>query len=266
MAPKLAWSDPAENEDLIEHLARTIVAAHLGLEVKRFEDGTAPRQVDAVIHRGSARIPLEVVSDNDVPYLRQWDALEKVGRTISTPGHPGWFVSVKHSASVRQLHRELPRALAEIASIALVEDLDGSMPASLRRLGVTYFAPRSHGGEETIQISEEGWNNWDDPIELNPWVERVLQRERDVPEKLRAFPSAETHAFIWATTGSAMTIHSRLVNDDEFDRIRFPVLKLPDGVTDVWVASTQNRRGCLHHSNGLWERTSWITPGKDLQI
>lgn len=251
-------SEAARGESSLEYFARFIVESNLGLSVARFEDGRVPSQVDAVIDRGGNMVPLEVVSDTDSEFLRQWDALEKRGRLIHVPGMvPGWYVTAKRSANVGQLRAELP-PLFRTHGEQIAEDRFHAIPAPLARLGVTYAMPMwKSEWHERIHISGEGWASWDDPIDLNAWVERVLHREADVPAKLRAFGSDEAHAFIWAALGSSWSITSLLEDPDEMD---VPTLgpTLPAGITDIWVAATRTATGCLHYSTHGWEQATWI--------
>jgi len=252
------FSEAAPGESSLEYFARYIVESNLQLSVARFEDGRLPSQVDAVIYRGGSSVPLEVVSDTDPAFLRQWDALEKRGRLVHVPGLvPGWYVTVRRSADVRRLRADLPRLLlAHGAQIA--EDRFHSIPAPLASIGVTYAMPMGKSEwDGRIHISGEGWASWDDPIGLNAWVERVLTREADVPAKLRAFGSDEAHAFIWAALGSSRSITNLLQDSDE---VEIPTLgpNLPLGLTDVWVAATRTATGCLHYSARGWEQATWM--------
>jgi hypothetical protein len=79
-------------ESADEELARHIVSTVLDVPVKRFEDGTAPRQVDALVHYPDCDAALEVVADHDPAYNAQQDALNR--NTTSKYrdfGNHGWF-------------------------------------------------------------------------------------------------------------------------------------------------------------------------------
>jgi hypothetical protein len=180
-----------------EREARRIVAGELGLVVDRFEDGSANGMVDALIRTPFGAVPLEVVQDVNVPERRQAAALGQHGRRIDVPGLvPGWYVTLKHRVNVREVRRQLPGLLLRLdelragrpswasPSLAMWEQ---DLPAEFRRIGVQYLAPL-----ETmpgiVMLNGEGWEGsyGDDP--LNAWVATVLEREADVPAKLRASP------------------------------------------------------------------------------
>lgn len=249
---------PAEGE--LEQWAREIVAFELGVEVTRNDDGTADGQPDALIHLPRGPVPLEVVADHDVPYLKLQDAGRKRGKRIPTPfGQTGWFVSLRHSSDRRLVDERLPKLLKDVPTewfatgsapfddVLLFDDPEYThLSYLLDKIGVVYLSawPAEPG---VIRLSEEGWYSWDDPIELVPWISRVLQRERDVPTKLARHGGAQLHAFIWATPGSSWYVNSTLRHDDDDEPVT-PDLPpdLPPGVTHVWVASVMSRRHVLY--------------------
>lgn len=249
---------PAEGE--LERWARQIVAADLGLRVDRYDDGTASAQVDAVIRADGSPIPLEVIGDHDSAHLAMWNRLQPMKFCLQVDSSAqGWIVWLRTSAKIVRLERELPVLLAglEWPDDDLSDQVE--IPPAIWRLGVVGLKPLEEHG--IIRLYPEGWHSWDDPIDFVPWISRVLTDAPDVAAKLSAFRSAGGHAFIWATSGSAWAVNSMLRQDDDDD----PILPqhtpaLPPGVTDVWVASTLTRRGCLHWSKERgWRRTGWIT-------
>jgi hypothetical protein len=72
----LPAQESAERDN--ERVARHIVSTVLGVPVKRFDYGTAPRQVDALIHSPASKAALEIVADHDPESKAQWDALRRV--------------------------------------------------------------------------------------------------------------------------------------------------------------------------------------------
>lgn len=250
-------------EGQLERLAREIVAHELGVEVSQFDDGAAPSQVDALIHLAGGTVPLEVVGDHHVAHERQWNALDKLGRWIDLePGAQGWWVSLEHAANVRQVREKLPALLAAIPPEDEERDwLEPEVPDEIAALGIVGLQRADTPGR--AHLSDEGWNSWDDPVELNAWVERVLAREADVPKKLRNVEGSERHVFIWATIGSAWWVNRQLIwedgRGDEDEELPDAGPMLPEGVTHVWVAAYITRRGCLYYSerNG-WKRADWL--------
>ena len=65
----------------------------LGVPVKRFEGGTAPRQVDALVRYPDCDASLEVVADHDPDYNAQQDALNRrnTRSKYRNFGNHGWF-------------------------------------------------------------------------------------------------------------------------------------------------------------------------------
>lgn len=253
---------PKRDEGRLEELAREIGAHELGVPVARFDDGSAPSQVDAFIHLAEGPVPLEVVGDHHVEHERQWRALEKFGRSVDLEsGAQGWWVTVAHWADIRRVRVALPGLLAAIPPEEDRDWLEPDVPDDAWALGVVGLQRTESPGR--AYISDEGWNSWDDPVGLNEWVERVLARETDVPAKLREVDAPERHAFIWATIGSAWWVDRQLIfeDDDDGEEEELPVSgpTLPDGITHVWVAAYITRRGCLYYSaRDGWRRADWL--------
>lgn len=291
---------PRPAERPLERMARAIVANHLDTLVDRSDDGTAPGQPDGLIYlTEGGYAPLEVVSDHDGDYNRLSDALAHQGETITTtPDDPGWYVALHHRSNLKRIRNLLPTILRELPP---AEFLEGAVPADtwaagpdhvdrldqLASLGVSYLAayPDVPG---LIGIGTKGWSSWGDPIDVVPWVARVLDREADVAEKLERHGGPQRHAFLWATLGSAWAINSALdwhedspplpkpigpeIDEEFWDMLLGPEHlrpepapltdpDLPAGISHLWLASTLSGRGALHWSpDGGWERTGWRTP------
>jgi hypothetical protein len=252
-------------DDPLERLARRIVAAELGVAVTLLDDGSAPRLPDALIHLEAGPVPLEVVRDEDPLFEQQWAELRRRGRVLRTDLPSSWYVTLNNRGHVRDLHATLPRALA---SWPWPENIHGydEVPPALERLGVVDVRELEQGERGLIVLSHEGWNSWDDPIELNEWVARTFRKAPDVPSKLAAYGGEQRHAFIWARDSTAWNVMAVLVPEDDNDA-RLPVHgpTLPAGVTHVWVASTRTRRGCLVLEGDRWRRTGWITADDSLE-
>ena len=257
-----------------ERWAREIVGRELGVEVTRFEDGSVNGMVDAVIHLPAADVPLEVVRDVNVPEQRQAVALRQHGHFIEVPDlDPGWFVMLATKANVRDAHRELPGLLMRLDEIRddrpswarpSSQQMDGDeIPRPLRRLGVIYMAPLIEApGPGQIVLSGEGWDNSGEVDRLNSWVLEVLEREADVPAKLRAFPGGHGDVFIWATIASDLDITGLLTDPDVAVVPRtLPATAptLPPGVDRVWVASTIAGRRAVVTDGSTWRWLDWTT-------
>src|SRR3954468_9802659 len=100
-------SKPPRPESRPEQSARAIVAAHLGAAVDRYDDGSQPRMPDGVIRFPDGRLgALEVIGDHGAGFERRWDALEKQGRHLDSPGLQWtWHVSLDHAVNIKQIRR-----------------------------------------------------------------------------------------------------------------------------------------------------------------
>ncbi|UXN20910.1 hypothetical protein N8D77_12175 [Curtobacterium flaccumfaciens] len=257
-----------------ERWARQIVAAELGVAVDRFEDGSVNGMVDAVIRHPPGDVPLEVVRDVNVPEQRQSAALRQHGHFIPVPGlNPGWYVSLTTKANVRDVHQHLPGLLLHLDEImddrpdwarstSLQMD-SNEIPRPLRRLGVYFMSPLFDApGPGQIVLAGEGWGNSGEIDRLNSWVLEVLDREADVPAKLRAFPRGHGDAFIWATVASDLDVTGLLTDPDvavvqRTLPARAP--ELPEGVDRVWVASTLVGCRAIVSEAGRWRWVDWVT-------
>jgi hypothetical protein len=256
-----------------ERWARQIVARELCATVDRFEDGSVNGMVDAVIRSPDGDVPLEVVRDVNVPEQRQSVALHQHGHHIDVPGlDPGWYVSLTTKAKVRDVHRDLPGLLIRLDELlddrpdwarSTSAQLDGDqIPRPLRRLGVYFMAPLDEApGPGQIILAGEGWANSGEVDRLNSWVVEVLEREADVPAKLRASRRGHGDAFIWSTIASDLDITGLLTDPDVAVVPRsLPAAgpELPPGVDRVWVASTIAGRRAVASDAGRWRWIDWV--------
>ena len=264
-----------------------IVESVLSVPVKRFDYGTAPRQVDALVLYPDRVAALEVVTDPDQPFNRQQDALHR-NKTIDIPGlRKSWIVLLSDQAKINNVKRALPALLLDwqdnprpkrptwdVKSSELVRlgikpsELErlGIKPSELDLLGITSAEPIDDGTESgRVWLLPEHRRGWaGDERTVGEWVTRILVgKARDVPEKLAAHRDvAERHAFIWAIPSSDMGVQIQLEPGDDHP---FPVTAptLPAGVTHVWVAGHW-RKGVLAWFPGRgWWRTplSWSSEG-----
>ena len=82
------------------------------MAVARFEDGTAPAQVDALIHYADREAALEVVADHDPNYNKQQDALRRTKDQIEVSGlRKSWMVLLSRRANINRVKAALPELL-----------------------------------------------------------------------------------------------------------------------------------------------------------
>jgi hypothetical protein len=247
-----------------ESLAREIVLEVLGVDVERHDYGTAPGQVDALIHYPDDRVAaLEVVADHDPEANKQQAALMRRKGQIKVPGLWGsWIVLLSHQANINDVERALPALLLELQNKPPQWRPPWEIKLSKRdRLRITPPQPMGNGAVSgRVWLEREAWGGWaGDQHTLGEWVTRVLHREADVAAKLAAHPDvAERHAFIWATDTSDMEVQIQLEPGDDHPRPVMPPT-LPEGVTHVWVAGRLFSQGALawFPDRGWW-RTPWL--------
>jgi hypothetical protein len=257
-------SKSTENPD--EELARHIVSTVLGVPVDRFEDGTAPRQVDALIRFPDCDAALEIVADHDEVFKRQQDALyRKHQEAAEVSGlRKSWMVVLSHEANIKDVKRRLPALLLDLQDNAPPSRQPWDVkPWKLDELGVTRAWPMNASTVSgRVYLVQQSWGGFaGDERTVGGWVERVLEDQNDVPTKLAAHPDvADRHAFLWATITSDMGVQMQL---DPREEHPFPVTPptLPEGVTHVWVADGAAYRGVLawFPERGWW-RTPWTRP------
>jgi hypothetical protein len=230
-----------------ERRARAIVGAALGLQVERYEDGSAPGQVDAVIMDPKGLVPLEIVADHDNVFNAQWDALEEIHHTIHVPGlRSRWSVQIRHGARVKRLVTQLPGHLLNLQEQSVqVPARPRPVPPELTQLGVLMLYPLEGGPVGNVHLQTQGWSGSAGEGEPADWVELMLERHPDVVIKLDRFASHEKHAFLWMTIATDYSSQFRL--ERKQPPLPPPTLapQLPRGVTHVWIAGSFNSQGCL---------------------
>jgi hypothetical protein len=245
-------------ERIEEELARRAVASYLGVQVRRFEDGTSNGQVDALIEVGDG-YPLEVVAEHDVVYRRLWAALNKYGHVVELGLSHDWYIRLTRSARVREIHRVI---LEELPPPETALNISGVMPSpTLTKLGVRAVSASpnaKHNG--ALFFMGPIWMGSGGVDVLGEWASRFLNSQPDVSEKLSRHGGAETHAFVWATLGSDFGAESQMSGDGP-EPNRPPTL--PAGITHLWVGSTTRGREVLHWSpTSGWIHTGWWTPAE----
>jgi hypothetical protein len=107
-------SRPTESWD--EELARDIVSTVLGVPAERFEDGTAPGQIDALIDYPDRRATLEIVADVEPTFRAQQAALygkHKEAVEVSEL-RKSWMVVLRPEANIKNVKRRLPALLLDL--------------------------------------------------------------------------------------------------------------------------------------------------------
>jgi hypothetical protein len=212
------------------------------VRVERFEDGTAPRQVDALIRYPDRLAALEIVTDPDKAFHRQQAALHR-NKTIEVEGlRESWMVSVSRRDTFNevQVKQELPELLLALQDNLPLRPPPWDVKPSMRdRLGIkSVWSMADSNVPGRVWLTLEPWAGWEgDERTVGEWVTRVLvEKAPDVPRKLRDHPDvSERHAFIWAIPSSDMEVQAQLRPGDDDP---FPVTPptLPEaGVTHVWV-------------------------------
>jgi hypothetical protein len=195
-------SRPTESSD--EENARHIVSTVLGVPVDCFEDGTAPRQVDALIRYPDRDAALEVVGDHDMAFNAQQDALHrKKNHAIEVSGlHESWTVLLSRTAKIKRVKEALPALLLAMqANPPPRRSQLGYRTRELDRLGIKTAWPQETGTVPgCVYLTPASvWGFAGTEHTAGEWVTSVLvEKAPDVPRKLADHPGVdERHAFIW---------------------------------------------------------------------
>jgi hypothetical protein len=282
----------AEGRD--ERWAREIVKTILGVPVERFDDGTAPRQVDALVHYPDRLAALEIVTDPDKPFHSLQAELDREN-PIKVPGlreswvavllsRESWMVVLSPEAKITKIKAKIKKIKQELPALLLAlqdnpspkrEPL-GYRTFELHRLGIISAKPIDNStAPGRVWLTLEAWGagrnaertvgeRGGDGRSVGEWVTEVLVKKApDVPEKLAAHPGvAERHAFIWAIPTSDRGVLAQLDPGDDYP---LPVTAptLPAGITHVWVAGHWCRGVLAWFPGRGWSRTplGWSLEG-----
>jgi len=243
------------------------VASVLGVPVERFDYGTAPGQVDALVCYPDRVAALEVVADHEEAYTEQQDALHDSNDRIEVEGlRDSWTVLLSRRAKINKVRRALPAILLALQSNPPPRPSRlGYRTRELDRLGISSAWPRRTSTMPgRVYVLPQPWGGFAGTERtVGEWVTRVLGEQADVPKKLAEHPEvAERHAFIWATPTSDMAVQTQLEPGDDHP---FPMKPptLPAGVTHVWVAGHWCRGVLAWFPGRGWWRTAlmWSSEG-----
>jgi hypothetical protein len=248
-------SRPTESWD--EELARDIVSTVLGVPAERFEDGTAPAQIDALIDYPDRRATLEIVADVEPTFRAQQAALygkHKEAVEVSEL-RKSWMVVLRPEANIKNVKRRLPALLLDLQDNPTPQRKPSDFePSELHRLGIWRASPMDRSTTPgRVRLFQQPFGGFvGDERTVGGWAERVLREQFDVPAKLAAH--------IWVTITSDMGVQMQLEPGEDQP---FPVTppQLPAGVTHVWVADQVRFKGVLawFPDRGWW-RTPWTWP------
>ncbi|WP_147374385.1 hypothetical protein [Microbacterium sp. AG238] len=245
-----------------ERWARDVVVAELGVPAHLYDDGRTQGMPDVLIHGPSGIEPLEVVTAHDDEYLRMSAALKQLGRRIDiAPSSQAWAVSLIHArANVKGLRRQLPDLIIAHETLLRLE----VVPEVLERLGIEDAHPLD-GEYGYIRLLPAGWNSWDYGQSFSDWLDDFLDRHNDVPRKLAEHGGARQHAFIWVGSAAAWSANDQLEawDDDEPPPLPERDPRVPESITDVWVASllVGRPRGMLRWVRGAgWSIVPLVLP------
>ncbi|MBS3180022.1 MULTISPECIES: hypothetical protein [unclassified Pseudoclavibacter] len=239
-----------------EQRARQIVSEALGAPVRLHDDGTAHRMPDAMIELPGGDVPMEIVSDPGKDYQRLEKALRKHGDELTVPGlRWGWQITLEHAADVRALRRDLPEHLEALEAREESAADYISTPPELRAMGVQHTIPLP-AQAEFVRLYPRGWvvDQARPETALNDFVESMLAENDDVPKKLSRIDAPERHAFLWVMPESGRAVVSLLGVGRDWPKQDGTGLSLPDGVSHVWVASTEGGSRVMHWKRGKWLR------------
>jgi hypothetical protein len=277
---------PDEGRD--ELWAREIVETILGVPVERFDDGTAPRQVDALVRYPDRVAALEIVSDPDKPFQSLQAELDREN-PITVPGlheswvvvllsRESWMVVLSAEAKIKKIKAKIKKIKQELPALLLAfqdnpspkREPMGYRTFELHRLGILSAKPIDNStAPGRVWLTLEAWGvGTGDERTVGEWVTRVLvEKAPDVPTKLAAHPDdvAERHAFIWAIPISDRGVLAQLEPGDDHP---LPVTAptLPEGVTHVWVAGFWSPGVLAWFPGRGWWRTPlpWTSDGPAL--
>ena len=252
-----------------EHRARFIVSTTLKVPVRRYDDGSHDRMVDAVIEYPDRNAALEVIADHDADFNSLDNELRKVNYRLKQGAETenGWTIRLEHRTRLKRLTEELPALLMKAESLDL-DDIatpgsedEWRLCEAIRRLGVVTANTGARVPRGEIRAHPTGWSGIAHSCDLGHWVGDILSHHRDVPLKLgQHIDAAERHAFIWTTIGSNYAIQHELENADR-GAPQHGGPPLPEGVSHVWVAGSFMTQGVIAWFPGRgWWRTGWVWP------
>jgi hypothetical protein len=165
---------PDEGRD--ELWAREIVETILGVPVKRFDDGTAPRQVDALVGYPDRVAALEIVTDPDEPFQSLQAELDREN-PIKVPAlreswvvvllsRESWIVVLSPEAKIKKIKAEIKKIKQELPALLLAFQDNPSLKREplgyrtfeLHRLGILSAKPIDNStAPGRVWLTVEAW-------------------------------------------------------------------------------------------------------------
>lgn len=140
-----------------ERLARHIVSTALAVPVERYEDGSAPAQVDGVIRYAGRNGWLEIIGDHDSAFNSQWSALERINHQLAVPGlQRRWSVWLLRRASVKKVAQKLPDLLLRSQDAQGDKGMD--IEDELAAIGVVGANRIDDDRSGVVHLHAEGWS------------------------------------------------------------------------------------------------------------
>jgi len=178
----------------------------------------------------------------------------KHGSRIGLPeGDRSWYASLEHRGDIRVIANLLPDLLRVLDREEMAE-YPYRLTDQLRAIGISSLHPMPGVGE--LLLSPKPWFNWDRPIPMNDWVDRVFAQQPDLAHKLEIFGGPPGVAFIWLSLGAAMSVEMILTGLGD---LPFDGPQLPPAVGEVWVATTMRGHPMARFAKGAWTRTATVT-------
>lgn len=232
-----------------ETWARAIIEGETGFKVTVHDDGSEPSMFDLSIAGPDGTEAVEVVAAADAAAIELWKLVNHGDdRWIDQRLAGGWAVELAPTARAKKVLQQLPDLLFEIENATAGATM--AMPMDLLRrqvhdLGVTRLSQSrtDYPGSIYALLDQHHLNGVPGPQEVqgvSAWVTSFLAspEQADVVNKLRNSEAPRTHVFIVipAFSKAPMSVVGALLHHDPPHDLSDP--ELPEGVSDIWMAST----------------------------
>lgn len=242
-------------------------AALPGVKVVQHDDGSRPRMYDLDLVRGGAVFAAcEVTAAADAESIELWNLVNGSNeRWIEQDLVGGWLITVAAKCRAKPLKSEIPAllrilendrpgtrkqsAIARMSALGVVDAHRGgtAFPGSIY-VTLERDAERTGG---VVSNSGHGLVAW-----LDEWMRQPAQEHN--LEKLRAGLLAKRHLFVLLPgfTTAPFTASDLLMRDEA--PLPDEGLRLPPGITDVWLMSTWSTGDLFHYGSSGWSRSGKV--------